>query len=149
MAGVTGGGLGDGSTTTFQAGYAGNNWGAAFAYNYTEAADIVGNFSLLPTQADVYSTSGVNNYGFSAYWQPEESGWIPSISAGFGAQQFNGSGASNTSDDAWSWMVGLQWDDAFMKGNAFGIGLGEANTEVNQFRPSRFGTSSRSPTTSA
>ncbi|MBD2423624.1 iron uptake porin [Cyanobium sp. FACHB-13342] len=128
---ITGGGLGDGSTTTVQVGYAGNNWGAAFAYNYTEAASLVGNFSFLPTQLDVYNTAGVNNYALSAYWQPEESGWIPSISAGVGAQQFNGD--SNVSDDAWSWMVGLQWADAIIKGNAFGIGLGEANTEFNQF----------------
>ena len=126
----SGGGLGDGSTTTVQVGYAGNNWGAAFAYNYTEAASLIGSLALLPTQVDVYNTSGANNYGFSAYWQPEEAGWIPSISAGVGATQFNGSGAS---DDAWSWMVGLQWTDAIIKGNAFGIGLGEANTEAEQF----------------
>jgi hypothetical protein len=130
---VNGGGLGDGSTTTVQVGYAGSNWGAAFVYNYTEAASLVGNLSILPLQADVYNTAGANNYGFSAYWQPEQSGWIPSISAGFGASQFNGSGATNTSDDAWSWMLGLQWSDAIIKGNAFGIGLGEQNSELDNF----------------
>jgi hypothetical protein len=130
---LAGGGLGDASTTTVQVGYAGNNWGAAFAYNYTEAATLIGNLSILPLQLDVYNTAGANNYGFSAYWQPEQAGWIPSISAGFGASQFNGSGATNASDDAWSWMVGLQWADAIVKGNAFGIGLGEANTEADQF----------------
>jgi carbohydrate-selective porin OprB len=30
-------------------------------------------------------------------------------------------------------MVGLQWADAVIKGNAFGIGLGDNNTDVNQF----------------
>jgi len=127
---TVGGGLGDGSTTTVQVGYAGNNWGAAFAYNYTEAATIFGGVTTFPTEVNVYNVNGTNSYGFSAYWQPEQSGWIPSISAGVGAQQFNGSGAS---DDAWSWMVGLQWADAGIKGNAFGIGLGESNTEFNQF----------------
>ena len=127
-----GGGLGDGSTTTVQLGYAGNNWGAAFAYNYTEAASLIGNFSFSPLQVDVYNVNGANNYGFSAYWQPEESGWIPSISAGVGASQFNGE-PDNGSEDTWSWMVGLQWTDAIIKGNAFGIGLGENNTEANQF----------------
>ena len=128
---VNGGGLGDGSTTTVQVGYAAKNWGAAFAYNYTEAASLVGNFSFSPLQIDAYNTTGSNNSGFSAYWQPEEAGWLPSISAGVGAAQFNGD--TNVSDDAWSWMVGLQWTDAIIKGNAFGIGLGEANTEVDQF----------------
>jgi hypothetical protein len=129
-----GGGLGDGSTTTVQIGYAGKNWGAAFAYNYTEAASLVGNLSLSPLQVDVYNVSGANNYGFSAYWQPEEPGFLPSISVGFGATQLNGSGASNSSDDAYSWMIGLNWSDAIIKGNAFGIGVGESNTlsAVNQ-----------------
>lgn len=128
--GTVGGGLGDGSTTTVQVGYAGNNWGAAFAYNYTEASTIFGGVTLYPTEINVFNVSGTNNYGFSAYWQPEQSGWIPSISAGFGASQYNGSGSSS---DTWSWMVGLQWADAIIKGNAFGIGLGESNTDVNQF----------------
>ena len=125
-----GGGVGDGSTTTVQVGYAAKSWGAAFAYNYTEAASSFGSVNFNTGQLFGYEVSGTNNYGFSAYWQPEQSGWLPSISAGFGASQFNG---SNSSDDAWSWMVGLQWADAIIKGNAFGIGLGETNTEANQF----------------
>jgi hypothetical protein len=84
----------------------------------------------LPLQAYTYVVDGQNNYGFSAYWQPEESGFIPSISAGFGATQFNG---SNSGDDIWTWMVGLQWDDVIMKGNAFGIGLGDNNSEAKNF----------------
>jgi len=127
---TVGGGFGDGSTTTVQLGYAGKSWGAAFAYNYTEAASSFGSVNFNTGQLFGYEVNGTNNYGFSAYWQPEQSGWLPSISAGFGASQFNG---SNSSDDAWSWMVGLQWADAIIKGNAFGIGLGESNTELNQF----------------
>ena len=125
-----GGGFGDGSTTTVQVGYAASNWGAAFAYNYTAAATIFGGGDVLTQQSFGYDTAGTNNYGFSAYWQPEQSGWIPSISAGFGATQFNG---KNSGQDAWSWMVGLQWEDAIIKGNAFGIGLGETDTSANQF----------------
>jgi hypothetical protein len=129
---LTGGGFGEGSTTTVQVGYAGNNWGAAFAYNYTAASTQIGNFSVIPLQIDVINAQGTNNYGFSAYWQPEESGWIPSISAGFGATSFNGSG-NNSSQDTYSWMVGFQWADLFMKGNALGIGLGESNSDASNF----------------
>jgi hypothetical protein len=128
--GIVGGGLGDASTTTIQVGYAGANWGAAIVYNYSEAATLIGNLSILPIQLDVYNTNGANNFGFSAYWQPEKSGLIPSISAGFGATQFNGSGATQ---DTFSWMLGMQWADAVIKGNSFGIGLGEANTDFDQF----------------
>jgi hypothetical protein len=127
-----GGGFGEGSVTTFQAGYAAKNWGAAFAYNYTAASTQIGNFSIIPLQIDVINANGSNNYGFSAYWQPEESGWIPSISAGFGATSYNGTG-NNSADDTFSWMVGFQWADLFMKGNALGIGLGESNSDVSNF----------------
>ena len=127
-----GGGFGEGSTTTVQVGYAGKSWGAAFAYNYTAASTVIGNFQLVPLQVDGINVNGSNNYGFSAYWQPEESGWIPSISAGIGASTFNGSG-SGVTDDSYSWMVGFQWADLFMKGNAFGIGLGESNSDISNF----------------
>jgi hypothetical protein len=124
-----GGGFGDGSTTTVQIGYAASNWGAAFAYNYTESADLI-SLGDIGIPFSGYSAFGSNNFGFSAYWQPEQSGWIPSISAGVGATQLNGAGINQ---DIWSWMVGLQWTDAFIKGNALGLGLGEANTEADQF----------------
>jgi hypothetical protein len=126
----SGGGFGEGSVTTVQAGYAASNWGVAFVYNYTQASNNLGGISVLPLQAYTYQVPGSNNYGFSAYWQPEESGFIPSISAGFGATQFNGTG---TGDDLYTWMVGLQWDDVIMKGNAFGIGLGDNNSVAKNF----------------
>jgi len=129
---LAGGGFGEGSTTTVQVGYAGNNWGAAFAYNYTAANTSIGNFQLIPVSVSAINVNGSNNYGFSAYWQPEESGWIPSISGGFGATSFNGTGGT-TADDTYSWMVGLQWADLFMKGNALGIGLGESNSAISNF----------------
>ena len=127
-----GGGFGEGSVTTVQAGYAGKNWGAAFVYNYSAASSSIGGKSYGPQQQYIYNMEGSNNYGLSAYWQPEESGWIPSISAGVGAAQYNGKGAAVT-DDTWTWMVGLQWADAFMKGNAFGIGLGDNNSVAQNF----------------
>ena len=30
-------------------------------------------------------------------------------------------------------MVGFQWADLFMKGNALGIGLGESNADISNF----------------
>lgn len=65
-------GVGEAYTFTTQVGYAGKNFGAALAYTYSDFADF--------GQIDgVYS----NNMGLSAYWQPSEASWVPSISAGF------------------------------------------------------------------
>ncbi|SBO44816.1 iron uptake porin [Cyanobium sp. NIES-981] len=98
-------GVGEDYTATAQLGYAGDNWGVALAYTYADF--------------NIFSNS---NVGLSAYWSPAESGWIPSISAGGGWSD----GIFDSSDDAWSWMVGIQWADMFVKGNALGMALGSA-----------------------
>ncbi|MCP9779068.1 carbohydrate porin [Cyanobium sp. T1G-Tous] len=104
-------GVGEAYTFTTQVGYAGKNFGAALAYTYSDFADF--------GQIDgVYS----NNMGLSAYWQPSEASWVPSISAGFGY----GTSSASLLDDNWSWMVGLQWADAFVKGNSLGMAIGSA-----------------------
>ncbi|MDP4948121.1 MAG: iron uptake porin [Cyanobium sp. MAG_102] len=101
-------GVNEAYTFTTQVGYASSNWGAALAYTYSDFAELAG----------VYA----NNMGLSGYWQPSEASWVPSISAGFGY------GTSNAIllDDSWSWMVGLQWADAFIKGNSLGMAIGSA-----------------------
>ena len=58
---------------------------------------------------------------------------MPSISAGWGITGYS------TDDDAFnfdgatsnSWYVGLQWDDAFIKGNALGMALGQPTFLTN------------------
>jgi len=101
-----------GFTATAQLGYAAEHWGTAFVYTYSSG--------LVP---EAFQGSASNSIGLSGYWEPIEGAWIPSISAGFGYA--NGSGLS----DAWSWMVGLQWSDAFLEGNAFGIAIGSAGAQ--------------------
>jgi hypothetical protein len=103
-------GAGEDLTATVQLGYAGSNWGAAFAYTYTD----FGGFDF-------------NSIGLSGYWSPFTASWAPSISAGFGWS--DDAGINPADDDAWSWMVGLQWADAFMKGNALGMAIGSAGQD--------------------
>ena len=110
-------GMGEDYTITGQLGYAKENWGAALAYTY----------------ADFNSFSN-SNVGLSAYWSPSETGWVPSISAGGGWSD----GFVDSSNDAWSWMFGLQWADMFVKGNALGMALGSAGSLENG-KCSRFG----------
>jgi hypothetical protein len=120
------GGLGSASSTTFQLGYAKQNWGAAFAYNYLSAATVV----ALNDYNATYNVQGSNNLGFSAYWQPTKTGIIPSISAGVGTSYYNGGNSarnvfgSTTGSQASTWQVALQWNDAFLKGNALGMAYG-------------------------
>ena len=57
---------------------------------------------------------------------PEESGWVPSISAGFG-QSFIDSEAKSTdyNYESTSWYIGFEWDDAFIDGNSLGFAVGQ------------------------
>jgi hypothetical protein len=103
-------GVGKGSTATVQVGYAGENWGAAFAYTYNDAS-VINTFQSVPSALEGSS----NNIALSGYWQPSEAGWAPSISAGFGYADMD--------RNAWNWFTGLQWSDVGIKGNDLGIAI--------------------------
>jgi hypothetical protein len=125
---------GSAGTFTSQFGYAGSNWGAAFAYTYGQNTGVPTATSTLTNALGIVNGLGgrtsSNNLALSAYWQPSKSGWIPSISAGWGIGTFNAltpSGGSlfGVQATAASWSVGLQWADAFVKGNALGMAFGQ------------------------
>jgi hypothetical protein len=124
-------------TFTAQIGYAASNWGAAVAYNYGNG---VGPASGTPAAVALGALAGSNNsVGVSAYWQPSESGFIPSISAGWGITGYSDVDNAFNFDGptANSWYVGLQWDDAFIKGNALGMALGQPTFITNTGRDNR------------
>jgi hypothetical protein len=143
------------SSATVQVGYAGGNWGAAFAYTYGQNGNYMYGGNATPLAAFAFSsgTGTSNNYGLSAYWTPKTSGYIPSISAGWGYTSFDAAntatsvvGASPFSNPtasptgitaAQNWYVGLQWADAFVKGNSLGMAVGQPTfvTAMNSGTP--------------
>ena len=112
---------GSAGTSTVQLGYGKENWGLAALYSYVQAG--VGVPGATPFITAQIEGGGVNTnaFAFSGFWQPATSGWLPSISAGYGINSSSG-GDLTTSQ---SWMVGLQWSDVLAKGNSFGMGLGQ------------------------
>ena len=141
---TNGGGIGNNlsaSSSTVQVGYAGSNWGLAGVYAYNQNLNY--NATVFYT-LDLFNPlrggllSSVNALALSGYWQPTRSGWLPSISAGWGLadyQLLSRTGGSRGGGGAVlnSWTVGLQWADAFIKGNALGMGFGQ-NTMVSKYR---------------
>jgi len=112
---------GSAGTSSVQLGYGKENWGLAALYSYVQAGVAVpGATPFITTQI---AEGGVNTNAFaiSGFWQPAKSGWLPSISAGYGINSSSG-GDLTTSQ---SWMVGLQWSDVLAKGNSFGMGVGQ------------------------
>jgi hypothetical protein len=114
-------------TGTFQLGYGGSNFGLAAAYTYSSGgAGLYGGNGTPVAVVGFQAADSVNSVGISGYWQPTDSGLIPSISAGWGVNSAS-SDTINFVDGAQSqsWYVGLQWADAFIKGNALGMAVGQ------------------------
>lgn len=109
-----------------QLGYAGQGWGVAAIYNYVmNDDDVVTATPYVIDQIDDF-LGYTNAFGLSAYWQPKSSGWMPSISLGWGingAVFRPGSGAQLLTSQ--SWMVGLEWNDVISPGNTLGMAVGQ------------------------
>ena len=119
---------GSGGTGTVQLGYSNDRWGLAAIYssiqNGNDLIVYATNFAL-----NSFSNPGTTSaYGLSGYWQPAQSGWLPSISAGWGLNNTSYSGdveREGLVSTSQSWSVGLQWQDAFIRGNTLGMGVGQ------------------------
>jgi hypothetical protein len=114
-------------TGTAQLAYGGQNFGLAVAYSYSNPGfGIYYGGQGTPLAIDsIFNSSGVNAVGVSGYWQPTNSGLIPSISAGWGINTLSSSIDFVDGSQSQSWYVGLQWADAFIKGNALGMAVGQ------------------------
>ncbi len=117
-----------------QFGVRGPNYGAAIAYRYGSANSALRDANL--ANSVVVSGKSLNGVSIAGFWEPLDSGWVPSISAGYG--YYDGgtgiaSATSTTTITTQSWMVGLQWKDVFLKGNNAGFAFGQApfSTDTN------------------
>ena len=108
-------------SSTVQLGYGQDNWGIATIYSLIDGGVAVPGATPFITRQIEEDGVRSNAFGISGFWQPASSGWIPSISAGYGINS-SSRGDLRTSQ---SWMVGLQWSDVLTKGNSFGMGLGQ------------------------
>ena len=110
-----------------QFGVRGPNYGAAIAYRYGSANSALRDANL--ANSVVVSGKSLNGVSIAGFWEPLDSGWVPSISAGYGYYD-GGTGianaASTTTITTQSWMVGLQWKDVLLKGNNAGFAFGQA-----------------------
>jgi hypothetical protein len=99
----------------------GNKWQVSAAYAWTSAYATMGKGTFnggKPVGAD----QDANSLALNAYWQPENSGWIPSISLGYGVNWFSG-GNTAARSQSMEWLVGFEWDDVGADGNTLGLGF--------------------------
>jgi hypothetical protein len=113
-----------------QLGLRGPNYGAAIAYRYGSANSTLRDANL--PSSSVIVGSSLNGVSIAGFWEPLDSGWMPSISAGYGyssgGTQLNTAPVAATTQtiNTQSWMVGFQWKDVFLKGNNAGFAFGQA-----------------------
>ena len=138
---------GSGSGAISQIGYTGErapliggSYGIALAYSYTQNLALDSGTPLALFYSDYNNSNGgytsANNVGLSGYWKPERPGLIPSISWGLGGGSYsisnNGTyGTAVQGITTASWYTGLQWDDAFRRGNVLGMAVGQAPFVTN------------------
>ncbi|MFN5695633.1 MAG: carbohydrate porin, partial [Cyanobacteriota bacterium] len=125
------GGLGSATsaaTAAVQLGYAGEQWALAAIYSRIQAGVAVPGTTPF-TAAEYLANAGSHTdaFGLSGYWQPAGSGWMPSISAGWGLNgtTYDSPRSSGSLATSQSWMVGLQWSDVLAPGNQLGMGVGQ------------------------
>jgi len=132
-----------GSWTT-QLGMAAPQWALTFGWRYGQCGQNFRrgsqfanqNESCGPTNTNVSTTAYSNNFAVNAAWQPKKGGTIvPSINLGWGYSALTQSNLVSTAVPGYnspvnigasqSWTVALQWADAFLKGNAAGMAVGQ------------------------
>jgi len=150
---TTGGFMTDNASGAFtsQVAYGNKEWGVAVGYRYSQcntsfksgtafaaANKWHQNCYTLDRDDDIVRSEADNHsWSVSAFWTPEDSGWIPSISAGVAKAYLGGNkdyrhSYSGQADKFASWMVGLQWDDVFLQGNELGFAVGQPQFVTSQ-----------------
>ena len=103
--------------------YGSPRWQVSVAYsNKTNGSDAGTYYST--TMGDD-RTGNTDAYALRAYWKPETTGAIPSISAGYTVASVDDDGTAEEVEETASWMVGLNWKDAFIDGNTAGVAFGQ------------------------
>jgi hypothetical protein len=127
-----GGGIGNrfsGASGSVQLAYQREQWGLAAIWSMVQPDTqfVPGTTPLTHAAIDHNIEAKTNAFGLSGFWQPLHSGWLPSLSLGWGINSTTYGkpqpiGSLSTSQ---SWLVGLQWTDVFIKGNDFGFAVAQ------------------------
>lgn len=115
-------------TGTAQLAFAKDNWAIAGLYSYLQQnTDLPGSTPFAAGDWDSTGPGHLHAFALSGYWLPSQASWLPSISLGWGYNQYNynqsvPTGSLKTSQ---SWYVGVQWENAFSQANALGFAVGQ------------------------
>ncbi|WP_259729209.1 carbohydrate porin [Synechococcus sp. CS-1333] len=144
-----GGGLFSGSssqTSTLQLALSRPQWNITGAYSLSGPQVRLRGTPLASQLAAGASNGNLGSWSLAGYWQPSTSGWLPSISAGWGQDTFRFgtpavAGVSGVRSR--SWYTGLVWSDVLGVGNSLGWAIGSPAHVVAIQTPSQAGLDDR------
>jgi len=103
--------------------YGSPKWQVSVAYSVQDDGKNGGEYYAT---TDGHERTGSTTYvGVRGYWRPETTGVIPSISGGFDIGTVDDDGTSGATESTATWMIGMNWSDAFVDGNTAGIAFGK------------------------
>ena len=116
-----------------QIGYGNRKWYVSGLYTHKQGEDGSDPAEGYSTPAVNKDDAALNAFGLRGYWTPEDSGIIPTISAGvdFG---FNDADAVGQVEESFGWMVGLNWNNAFIEGNKLGLAFGSYSSYATEMK---------------
>ncbi|WP_320677286.1 iron uptake porin [Prochlorococcus sp. MIT 1300] len=101
--------------------YGSPRWQVSAAYSH-KTADPAASAGF-GTVAGRNRTGEQDAIGLRAYWKPEDTGAVPSISVGYDIANIDAKSTGDT-EETTAWMIGLSWKDAFIDGNSAGLAFG-------------------------
>ena len=112
------------SAGTVQLGWEGEGWALAGIVSKVQNGHGLIAYATPFTQ-DQLSERGVTHaFGLGGSWQPADSSWIPSVSAGWGMNNSD-SQQNDQVTNSQSWSLGLEWTDLWGDGHAAGMAVGQ------------------------
>ena len=116
------------STGSVQLGYRRAQWAVAAVASTVQNLGGVIDYASPFTLASLSHPGQTTAFGLSGYWQPQQAGWIPSISAGWGFNRTHYSADVEREGlvaNSQSWSVGVEWTDVLAPGNTLGMAIGQ------------------------
>lgn len=144
-----GGGLLSGSssqTSTVQLALTRSQWNITGAWSLSGPQVRLRGTPLASQLAAGGRDGSLGSWSLAGYWQPRRSGWLPSISAGWGQDRFRFgtpalAGLSGVRSR--SWYTGLVWSDVLGVGNSLGMAVGSPVHVIAIHTPSQNGIDDR------
>ncbi|MCT0208391.1 carbohydrate porin [Synechococcus sp. CS-1332] len=129
-------------TSTLQLALSRPRWNITAAYSLSSPQVRLRGTPLASQLAAGGRDGSLGSWSLAGYWQPRRSGWLPSISAGWGQDRFRFgtpalAGLSGVLSR--SWYTGLVWSDVLGVGNSLGMAVGSPAHVIAIQTPSQSG----------